>query len=92
MTAVAYETASPLPVAMFANDDATACRVDLGLRRFLASDAVTTDLYDDLETVLGEDAARLSPEDSEVIAHRLRDVAPTLKDVVERLLKPYPRK
>ncbi|MBT2396245.1 hypothetical protein [Streptomyces sp. ISL-100] len=90
MTALVYESAAPLPVAAFANDVETASRVDLGLRRFLASDAVTVGLYDDLETVLGEDATRLSPEDSAVISDRLRDVVPALKDVVERLLKPYP--
>ncbi|MFI2353734.1 hypothetical protein ACH5AG_03410 [Streptomyces anulatus] len=90
MTALMYESTAPLPVAAFANDEETASRVDLGLRRFLASDAVTVALYDDLETVLGENAARLSPEDSAVISARLRDVAPTLNDVVARLLKPYP--
>ncbi|MFH8466018.1 hypothetical protein [Streptomyces sp. NPDC017991] len=90
MTAVMYESAAPLPVAAWAHDAETASRVDLGLRRFLASDAVTVDLYDDLETVLGENAARLSPEDSLVISDRLKDVAPVLKEVVERLLKPYP--
>lgn len=90
MTALVYESAAPLPVATFANDAETASRVDLGLRRFLASEAVTVDLYDDLETVLGEDAARLSPGGSIVISDRLRDVAPTLKDVVGRLLSTYP--
>ncbi|MEN8656100.1 hypothetical protein ABCR94_37400 [Streptomyces sp. 21So2-11] len=90
MTAVIYETAAPLRVGAYANDDVTASRVDLGLRRFLASDAVTNDLYDDLETVLGQDAVRLSPEDIAAIADRLRKVTPTLEYVVERLLKPYP--
>ncbi|MET7319549.1 hypothetical protein [Streptomyces sp. NPDC005549] len=90
MTTPVYESAAPLPVAAFANDVETASRVDVGLRRFLASDAVTVVLYDDLETVLGEAAARLSLEDSAVISDRLRNVAPTLKDVVERLLTPYP--
>lgn len=90
MTALVYENAAPLPVAAFANDIETAGRVDFGLRRFLASDAVTADLYDDLETVLGEDAARLSPPDSAAISDRLGNVAPTLKDVVGRLLTPYP--
>lgn len=90
MTAMVYESAAPLPVAMFANDAETASRVDLGLRRFLASDAVTVDLYDDLETVLGEYSAHLSAEDSAVISDRLRVVAPTLNDVVRRLLSPYP--
>ncbi|MFJ9889511.1 hypothetical protein ACIQRW_27155 [Streptomyces sp. NPDC091287] len=90
MTALMCESAAPLPVAAFANDAETASRVDLGLRRFLASDAVTVDLYDDLETVLGEDAARLSAEDSMAIVCRLRAVTPTLRYVVARLLRPYP--
>lgn len=90
MTTLAYESAAPLPVTSWADDAETADRVGLGLRRLLASDAVTVDLYGDLETVLGEDAARLSLEDSAAIAGRLRAVAPTLKYVVARLLTPYP--
>ncbi|MFI8433815.1 hypothetical protein ACIGJO_08700 [Streptomyces sp. NPDC079020] len=90
MTALACESAAPILVAAFASDIATTSRVDLGLRRFLASDAITVELYDDLETILGEDAARLSPEESAVISARLRDVTPSLREVVERSLTPYP--
>ncbi|MEE1737570.1 nucleotide sugar dehydrogenase [Streptomyces sp. BE147] len=62
MTALACESAAPILVAAFASDIATTSRVDLRLRRFPASDAITVELYDDLETILGEDAARLSAE------------------------------
>ncbi|MEU1484514.1 hypothetical protein [Streptomyces sp. NPDC005752] len=90
MTALAYESAPLASAAAFANDAETASRVGLGLRRLLAYDAVTVDLYDDLETVLGENAARLSAEGSAVISDRLRAATPTLNDVVVRLLRPYP--
>ncbi|MGC5042470.1 hypothetical protein ACLQ16_04035 [Streptomyces albidoflavus] len=91
MTAVVPEAAVPsLGPRSFTNDWATATRVDFGLRRSLVADVVTDGLYDDLEAVLGEDSRSLSPQNSAEVAARLREAAPNLKDVVERIVKPYP--
>ncbi|MBT2405587.1 MULTISPECIES: hypothetical protein [unclassified Streptomyces] len=89
MTAVIHETASPLP-GTFVNDDAMKGRVHFGLRRSLASEAVTDELYDDLETILGEGAVRLSLRRSAAIADRLRTTSTKLVEVVPLLIKPYP--
>ncbi|MFD4986466.1 DUF6415 family natural product biosynthesis protein [Streptomyces sp. NPDC058374] len=88
MTTVVHETASRLH-GSYAEDDATTSRVWLGLRRFLASDAVTEELYEDLETVLGEDAARPEPADCAAITDRLRSATAELVNVVPRLITPY---
>ncbi|MFF5567691.1 hypothetical protein ACFY7Z_20420 [Streptomyces sp. NPDC012623] len=87
MTTVMHETSRN---GDFANDDATAGRVFFGLLRFLAAEAVTDELYDDLETVLGEFAVRPSSTEGAAIADRMRVTATKLVDVVPRLIKPYP--
>ncbi|MEV7090123.1 DUF6415 family natural product biosynthesis protein [Streptomyces sp. NPDC093085] len=74
----------------YANDDATARRVFFGLLRLLAAEAITDELYEDLETALGEFATRPSPAEAAVTADRLRDTATRLVEVVPRLIQPYP--
>ncbi|MFC8006582.1 DUF6415 family natural product biosynthesis protein [Streptomyces olivaceus] len=88
MTTVVHETASRLH-GLYAEDDETTSRVWLGLRRFLVSDAVTEELYEDLEAVLGEDAARPSSADCAAITSRLRSATAELVNVVPRLITPY---
>ncbi|MFG3213850.1 DUF6415 family natural product biosynthesis protein [Streptomyces tendae] len=88
MTTVVHETASRLH-GLYAEDDETTSRVWLGLRRFLVSDAVTEELYEDLEAVLGEDAARPSAADCAAITSRLRSATAELVNVVPRLITPY---
>ncbi|MEV6424734.1 hypothetical protein [Streptomyces sp. NPDC051662] len=73
----------------FSNDDATANRLFLGLRRSLAAEAITDELYENLEAVLGEYAVRPSLAEGEVIANRLRETATKLVEVVPRLIRPY---
>ncbi|MFJ6566759.1 DUF6415 family natural product biosynthesis protein [Streptomyces sp. NPDC091292] len=87
-TAVMHE--SPRPSDDFSDDDATAGRLLLGLLRSLAAEAVTDELYDDLETVLGEYAVPASPAEGAAIANRLRQTATKLTYVVPRLIKSYP--
>ncbi|MFI8174049.1 DUF6415 family natural product biosynthesis protein [Streptomyces microflavus] len=88
MTTLVHETASRLH-GSYVEDDETASRVWLGLRRFLASDAVTEELYEDLETVIGESAVRPSPPDCAAIADRLRAATAELVEIVPRLITPY---
>lgn len=88
MTTVVPEAAS-FPHGSYAQDDETTSRVWLGLRRFLAADAVTEELYEDLEAVLGEDAARPSPADCAAITDRLRNATAELVHVVPLLVTPY---
>ncbi|MFM9371899.1 DUF6415 family natural product biosynthesis protein [Streptomyces sp. Da 82-17] len=59
-----------------------------GLRRSLAADVVSDELYEDLETVLGEHAVRPSPDDRVAITARLRTATGRLVDVVPRLVSP----
>ncbi|MGD6751958.1 DUF6415 family natural product biosynthesis protein [Streptomyces sp. BH105] len=88
MTTITHETASPLR-GRFSEDVETTFRVWFGLRRFLVADAVTDELYEDLETVLGEGAVRPDPSDCAVIADRLRNATAELVNVVPRLISLY---
>ncbi|MFJ6571965.1 DUF6415 family natural product biosynthesis protein [Streptomyces sp. NPDC091292] len=88
MTAVTHEPSQPS--GDFSDNDATAGRLLLGLLRSLAAEAITDELYDDLETVLGEYAVPASPAETAAIANRLRQTATKLTDVVPRLTKTYP--
>ncbi|MFF2845552.1 DUF6415 family natural product biosynthesis protein [Streptomyces sp. NPDC058001] len=88
MTASLHETSRPS--GDFSHDDATADRLLYGLRRSLAAEAITDDLYDDLESVLGEYAVHPSPAEGTAIADRLRHTATQLADVIPYLIKPYP--
>ncbi|MEE1797524.1 DUF6415 family natural product biosynthesis protein [Streptomyces sp. JV176] len=87
MTTVMHETSRPS--GGFSNDDATAGRIFFGLLRFLAAEAITDELYGDLEAVLGE-YGRPSLDDGAVIADRLREASTKLVEVVPRLIQPYP--
>jgi hypothetical protein len=60
-----------------------------GLRRSLAHEAITDELYDDLEAVLGEHG-RPAPHEIAVIAGRLRAATTTFVEIVPHLVKPYP--
>lgn len=88
MTALMCET--PWLNGDFSNDDATAGRVVFGLRRLLAAEAVSDELYDDLEAVLGQFAVRPSPTATAALADRLRTAAAQLVEVVPLLTTPYP--
>lgn len=91
MTALVSEAVSRVTEPQrFSNDVETAGRVSFGLRRSIASEVVSDELYDDLEAVLGEDARRLSSGERAAIADRLRQITPALEDVVKRLVQPYP--
>ncbi|NGO66828.1 hypothetical protein G5C65_00310 [Streptomyces sp. SB3404] len=70
-------------------DDVTAGMVLFGLRRSLAREAVTDELYDDLEAVLGENA-KPAPDEVPAIADRLRRATTKLVEIVPYLVAPYP--
>lgn len=88
MVTIAHETAAEMSERCSA-DDVTAGIVLFGLRRSLAREAVTDELYDDLEAVLGE-GAKPSPSEVAAIAERLRRVTTQLVEVVPYLVTPYP--
>ncbi|MFF5304774.1 hypothetical protein ACFY5F_36000 [Streptomyces sp. NPDC013161] len=70
-------------------DDATVGALLSGLRRFLASEAIDDQLWDDLDAVLGEFAPPPSREIPAITA-RFRTAATRLVEVVPRLVRPYP--
>lgn len=88
MVAVTYEAAAPALSQRCSTDDATVGALLFGLRRFLASEAIDDQLWDDLEAVLGEFAPPASHEIA-AIAERFRTVATRLVEVVPRLVHPY---
>lgn len=88
MVAITRETAAEMSGQCSA-DDVTAGMVLFGLRRSLAREAVTDELYDDLEAVLGE-GAKPPPDEVGVIAERLRRATTKLVEVVPYLVTPYP--
>jgi hypothetical protein len=72
-------------------DEVTTGRVLAGLRRWVAREAVSDALYEDLEAVLGEHASpALDPEEVAAIAARLRRATTGLVAIVPDLVKPYP--
>lgn len=88
MVAIAHETAAEMSGRCSADDETTGL-VLFGLRRSLAREAVTDELYNDLEAVLGE-GAKPSPSEVAAITERLRSAATQLVEVVPYLVKPYP--
>ncbi|MFP3991024.1 DUF6415 family natural product biosynthesis protein [Streptomyces sp. E11-3] len=88
MATAAPETAAELS-GRYSTDDATANVLLSGLRRALAHEAVTEDLYADLDAVLDE-YAHPAPDEVRVIAERLRTAAIELVKVVPYIVKPYP--
>ncbi|AVH60894.1 hypothetical protein C4B68_00415 [Streptomyces dengpaensis] len=71
------------------NDHETLGVVLYGLRRFLASEAIDEQLYNDLEAVLGEYAHPV-PHLVTAIAARFRKATTTFVEIVPFLVQPYP--
>ncbi|WP_206441066.1 DUF6415 family natural product biosynthesis protein [Streptomyces boncukensis] len=88
MVAITREAAAQMSGRCSA-DDVTAGMVLFGLRRSLAREAVTDELYDDLEAVLGENA-KPAPDEVPAIADRLRRATTKLVEIVPYLVAPYP--
>lgn len=88
MVAITRETAAAMSGQCSA-DDVTAGMVLLGLRRSLAHEAVTDELYDDLDAVLG-DNAKPALDEVPATADRLRRSTTKLMDIVPYLVTPYP--
>jgi hypothetical protein len=89
MVTVTYEATATALSQRCSTDDATVGTLLFGLRRFLASEAIDDQLWDDLEAVLGEFAPPASHEIA-AITERLRTAATGLVEVVPRLVHPYP--
>ncbi|MGW8375996.1 hypothetical protein [Streptomyces sp. ODS28] len=70
-------------------DEMTAGMVLFGLRRSLTREAVTDELYDDLDAGLGE-GARPAADEVAAIADRLRTATTALVQIVPHLVVPYP--
>jgi hypothetical protein len=88
MVAITHETAAGLS-RRCATDDVTMGRVLAGLCRAIAHEAITDELYDDLEAVLGEHA-NPAPGEVPAITKRLRDAATRLVEITPYLVTPYP--
>ncbi|MFF2851497.1 DUF6415 family natural product biosynthesis protein [Streptomyces sp. NPDC058001] len=88
MATVAYEPVADLS-SRYSADDVTAGMLLLGLRRSLAREAVNDELYDDLESVLGEHA-NLTPNEVPSVAERLRHSTTKLIEIIPHLVSPYP--
>ncbi|MFD4553494.1 DUF6415 family natural product biosynthesis protein [Streptomyces sp. NPDC058469] len=61
----------------------------VGLRRFLANEAIDDELWDDLDAVLGEFTPPASHEIAAITA-RFRRATTTLVEIVPSLVRPYP--
>ncbi|MFF4806432.1 hypothetical protein ACFY1U_50110 [Streptomyces sp. NPDC001351] len=88
MVAVTREVAAEL-TGRCSTDDATLGVVLFSLRRSLAREAISEELYDDLEAVLGE-FSRPDPDEVGVIADGFRKTTTKLVEIVPYLVKPYP--
>ncbi|MFE6164130.1 DUF6415 family natural product biosynthesis protein [Streptomyces sp. NPDC056486] len=88
MVAITREAAAELS-SQCSTDDLAAGMLLFGLRRALAREAVSDELYDNLEAVLGQDA---TPTGDEVpaVANRLRTATTQLIEIVPYLVTPYP--
>ncbi|MFF4031522.1 DUF6415 family natural product biosynthesis protein [Streptomyces sviceus] len=89
MVAVTVDVAAQLLSRRASNDRETVGMFLAGLRRSLAHEAITDELYDDLEAVLGEHA-QPAPHETAVVAGRFRKATTTLVDIVPHLVQPYP--
>ncbi|MFF8387413.1 hypothetical protein ACF053_27770 [Streptomyces kanasensis] len=89
VTVTGSATTHPALAGHVSNDTATVRRALAGLRRSLAAEAVTGQVYDDLNAVLDE-GADLAPEQVLLIAERLRATTALLIGVVPRLVHPFP--
>lgn len=89
MVAMTLDVATQLLSRRAATDHKTAGMLLAGLRRSLAHEAITDELYDDLEAVLGEHA-RPTPQEIAVIAARFRMATTTFVEIVPHLVRPYP--
>jgi hypothetical protein len=89
MVAVTVDTATQLLSRRSSNDPQTAGMLLAGLRRSLAREAVTDELYDDLEAVLGEHA-HTGPHENTITAGRFRKATTTFVEIVPYLVQPYP--
>lgn len=89
MVAVTVDVAGQLLSRRASNDHETARMLLAGLRRSLAHDAITDELYDDLEAVLGEHA-HLGSHETEIIAGRFRKATTALVESMPHLVRPYP--
>lgn len=90
MVAITREAAAEMSGQCSA-DEVTAGMVLAGLRRSVAREAVSDELYDDLEAVLGEHADPAPDEDeAAAVAARLRGAVTELLRIVPYLVTPYP--
>jgi hypothetical protein len=89
MVAVTVDMATQLLSRRSSNDQDTAGMLLAGLRRSLAHEAITDELYDDLEAVLGEHG-HTGPNETAVIAGRFRTATTTFVEIVPYLVQPYP--
>ncbi|MDX2554756.1 DUF6415 family natural product biosynthesis protein [Streptomyces stelliscabiei] len=89
MAAVTEDVAIQLLSRRASTDDETVRVLLGGLRRSLAYEAVTDELWDDLEAVLGEHA-RLTQFETTVIVRRFRKATTTFVEIVPHLVRPYP--
>ncbi|WP_234329992.1 DUF6415 family natural product biosynthesis protein [Streptomyces viridochromogenes] len=89
MVAVTADVAAQLLSRPSSNDHETLGVLLAGLRRSLAHEAIDDELYDDLESVLGEHA-HPAPGQIVDIARRFREATTTLVEFVPHLVRPYP--
>ncbi|MER6358577.1 DUF6415 family natural product biosynthesis protein [Streptomyces sp. NPDC001634] len=83
------DVVTELPNLRCSNDDETMGVLLAGLRCSLAHEAITDELYDDLEAVLGEHT-HPAPHDAAVITGRFRKATTTFVEIVPHLVRPYP--
>ncbi|WP_228982234.1 hypothetical protein [Streptomyces sp. DH12] len=89
ITVTGSATTHPALAGLVSNDTATVHRALAGLRRSLAAEAITDQVYTDLNAVLDEDADP-APDQALLITERLRATSALLIGVVPRLTHPYP--
>ncbi|MFF3332641.1 DUF6415 family natural product biosynthesis protein [Streptomyces sp. NPDC002888] len=89
MVAVTADVATQLLSRRTSDDHETLGTLLYSLRRSLASEAIDEQLYDDLESVLGE-YAHPPPREVTAIAERLRKATTKFVEIVPYLVRPYP--
>lgn len=89
MVAVTADVATQLLSRRTSDDHETLGTLLYSLRRSLASEAIDEQLYDDLESVLGE-YAHPAPHEVTAIAERFRKATTKFVEIVPYLVRPYP--